>query len=102
MPVHFPVKFIQQKSLFQLQHLIQGIHMKFIYVRLVGRGHPTIIGGKLRGLLSACTLVQLFLPCIKSSAVWLSFSLTSNRVIFAAILGLDYSVYDTAACNIHL
>ena len=53
MPIHFPVKLIQQEALLQVHHFIQSIHMKFIYVRLIGRGHPAIIGGKLRGLLSA-------------------------------------------------
>ena len=52
MPIHFTVKFVQQKSPLQIQHLILSIHMKFIYVQFIRRCHPDVITGKLRRLLS--------------------------------------------------
>ena len=43
------IKQVQQKSPFQVQQLIQRIHMKLIDVRLVWRGHSSVIGRKLNG-----------------------------------------------------
>ena len=72
MSVHFPVKLIQQEPSFQVQHLIQGIHMKLIDVRLIGRGHPAIIAGKLCGLLTAlytCPTVPALYKVIRRLAL---------------------------------